>query len=46
MVDLVCDKMECMSEDSDEERDSKYNILDETDMIEEEDEDLENDYCQ
>lgn len=35
--------MENLSEDSDDERDTKYNILDETDMIEEEEEGAEYD---
>jgi len=36
---LFCDHLENLSEDSDEERDTKYNILDETnEIIEEEDE--------
>eukprot|EP00347_Sterkiella_histriomuscorum_P020273 403338433 len=38
LTQLVCDQLEWLSDDSDEGRDSKYNILDETDMIEEEDE--------
>ena len=35
---LICDQLEWLSDDSDDGRDNKYNILDETDMIEEEDE--------
>ena len=40
---LLCDQLEWLSDDSDEGRDTKYNILDETDMIEEEDEGAEDD---
>ena len=35
---LICDQIDNVSDDSDEDRDSKYNILDDTDMIEEEEE--------
>ena len=34
---LVCEEMEGVSDDSDEDRDTKFNIFDQTDMIEEED---------
>lgn len=43
LTQLVCDQLEWLSDDSDDGRDSKYNILDETDMIEEEDECAEED---
>ena len=41
--ELVFDNLDNVSQDSDEKRDTMYNILDENDMIEEEDEGAEYD---
>lgn len=38
LKNIFCDKLDYLSEDSDADRDHKYNILDESDVIEEEDE--------
>ena len=43
LQELLCDQLENLSEDSDEERDTKFNIFDQTDLIEEEDEGAEYD---
>ena len=40
---MLCDQLEDLSEDSDSERDTKYNFLDEADVIEEEAECAEDD---
>lgn len=40
----MCDNLENLSDDSDVDRDHKYNILDDSDIIEEEDEEATNEY--
>lgn len=43
LSEMVCDQLEWLSDDSDDGKETKYNILEETDIIEEEDEAAEED---